>query len=66
MAEAKTVQFTPPIVVTNVDFRFVVTEQLKGVGIDPGPVLIEPMGKNTAAAVLAAYMHKRLIQRPCC
>lgn len=57
MAAAQTVQFAPPMIVTNVDFRFIVTEQLQGVGIDPGPVLIEPMGKNTAAAVLAACLY---------
>lgn len=48
--------FAAPLVVTNGDFRFVVTEQLAAVGIDPGPVLIEPVGRNTAPAVLAAAL----------
>lgn len=49
--------FAAPTVVTNSDFRFIVTEQLAGVGIDPGAILIEPEGRNTAPAVLAAALH---------
>jgi len=45
-----------PLVVTNAEFRFIVTEQLTGIGIDPGAVLIEPEGRNTAPAVLAAAL----------
>jgi len=46
--------FTPPMVLTNSDFRFIVPEQLQAIGIDPGAILIEPEGRNTAPAVLAA------------
>ncbi|WP_226783028.1 mannose-1-phosphate guanylyltransferase/mannose-6-phosphate isomerase [Oceaniglobus trochenteri] len=49
-------RFEPPMVVTNSDFRFVVTEQLLEVGIDPGPVFVEPEGRNTAPAILAAAL----------
>ena len=45
-----------PLVLTNSDFRFIVTEQLAEVGIDPGAILIEPEGRNTAPAVLAAAL----------
>ena len=38
------------------DFRFIVTEQLASIGLDPGAVLIEPEGRNTAPAVLAAAL----------
>lgn len=48
--------FTAPLVLTNSDFRFIVTEQLSAIGIDPGTVLIEPAGRNTAPAVLAAAL----------
>jgi mannose-1-phosphate guanylyltransferase/mannose-6-phosphate isomerase len=51
------IAFAPPVVVTNADFRFIVTEQLAEAGIDPGPILIEPEGRNTAPAILAAAMH---------
>ncbi len=48
--------FVAPLVVTNSEFRFIVTEQLASAGIDPGAVLIEPEGRNTAPAVLAAAL----------
>ncbi|SMH56191.1 mannose-1-phosphate guanylyltransferase/mannose-6-phosphate isomerase [Maritimibacter sp. HL-12] len=48
--------FAVPLVLTNADFRFIVTEQLGAIGIDPGAVLIEPEGRNTAPAVLAAAL----------
>ena len=46
-----------PLVLTNSDFRFIVTEQLNEAGIDPGAILIEPEGRNTAPAVLAAALY---------
>ncbi|WP_171132803.1 MULTISPECIES: mannose-1-phosphate guanylyltransferase/mannose-6-phosphate isomerase [unclassified Ruegeria] len=49
--------YAKPLILTNEAFRFVVPEQLASVGIDPGPVLIEPDGRNTAPAVLAAALH---------
>ena len=49
--------FQPPLVLTNSDFRFIVTEQLMGIGLDPGAILIEPEGRNTAPAILAAALH---------
>ena len=48
--------FAPPTVLTGAAFRFIVTEQLASAGIDPGAVLIEPEGRNTAPAVLAAAL----------
>ena len=45
-----------PIVVTNADFRFVVTQQLDAVGLVHGPMLIEPEPRNTAPAILAAAL----------
>ena len=48
--------FAAPLVLTNSDFRFIVTEQLSAAGIDPSAILIEPQGRNTAPAVLAAAL----------
>ncbi|TMM49381.1 mannose-1-phosphate guanylyltransferase/mannose-6-phosphate isomerase [Sulfitobacter sabulilitoris] len=48
--------FAAPTVLTNSDFRFIVTEQLSAMGIDPKAILIEPDGRNTAPAVLAAAL----------
>ncbi len=45
------------MILTNEAFRFVVPEQLMAIGIDPGSILIEPEGRNTAPAVLAAALH---------
>ncbi len=49
--------YANPVIVTGSDFRFIVTEQLLEVGIDPGSILIEPDARNTAPAVLAAALH---------
>jgi mannose-1-phosphate guanylyltransferase / mannose-6-phosphate isomerase len=47
-------EFAPPVVVTNSDFRFIVTEQLGAAGVLPSAVLIEPEARSTAPAILAA------------
>ncbi len=46
--------FEPHITLTNSEFRFIVSEQLNAVGIDPGPIILEPELKNTAPAILSA------------
>jgi mannose-1-phosphate guanylyltransferase / mannose-6-phosphate isomerase len=57
LVSSPAVQFDAPVTITNSDFRFIVIEQLQGAGIDPGAVLIEPEGRNTAPAVLAAAIY---------
>ena len=49
--------FGPPIVVTANPFRFIVRRQLEDVGLVPGAILIEPEGRDTGPAVLAAALH---------
>lgn len=49
--------YAAPMVLTNDAFRFIVTEQLSNIGIDPASILIEPEGRNTAPAVLAAALY---------
>ncbi|MDF3608394.1 mannose-1-phosphate guanylyltransferase/mannose-6-phosphate isomerase [Paracoccus sp. DMF-8] len=49
-------RFAAPIVMTNADFRFIVAEQLEEAGITPAAILIEPSGRNTAPAILAAAL----------
>lgn len=49
--------FAPPIVVTASDFRFIVTQQMEAVGIEPAAVLLEPAARNTGPAILAALLH---------
>jgi mannose-1-phosphate guanylyltransferase/mannose-6-phosphate isomerase len=54
------VEFQAPVVVTNLEFRFMVAEQMLEVGVEPGAVLIEPEARNTAPAVLAGALHVAL------
>ncbi len=46
--------FSAPLVLTNSDFRFIVTEQLAAMSITGSDILIEPDMKNTGPAILAA------------
>jgi mannose-1-phosphate guanylyltransferase/mannose-6-phosphate isomerase len=54
LTSSSTLDFASHITLTNSDFRFIIGDQLQEIGIDPGPILIEPEPKNTAAAILAA------------
>ncbi|WP_273490269.1 mannose-1-phosphate guanylyltransferase/mannose-6-phosphate isomerase [Roseateles chitosanitabidus] len=45
-----------PIVVGNEEHRFMVLDQLREQRIDPGAVLLEPMGRNTAPAITLAAL----------
>ena len=56
MTSSSKLDFAPHITLTNADFRFIIGEQLQEIGIDPGPILIEPEAKNTASAILAASL----------
>ena len=47
-------EFKEHTTITNTEFRFIVREQLQQIGIDSGPILVEPAAKNTAVAILAA------------
>jgi len=57
LVSSQAVQFDAPVTMTNSDFRFIVVEQLQSAGIDPGAILIEPDGRNTGPAVLAATIY---------
>ncbi len=48
--------FGAPVIITGHDFRFIVTEQLEEIGLRPAGILIEPEGRNTAPAALAAAL----------
>ena len=49
--------FAAPTVVTNSDFRFIVTEQLAQIEQSSLGILIEPEGRNTAPAVALAAIY---------
>lgn len=60
LTSSNLLEFAPQITLTNSDYRFIIGAQLQEVGIDPGPILIEPEAKNTAAAILAASIFASL------
>lgn len=51
---AGSAEVSGPIIVTSADFRFIVDEQLRQIGVGPAAILIEPDPRNTAPAILAA------------
>jgi len=46
-----------PIIICNVDHRFLVAEQCQQVDIKNPTILLEPVGRNTAPAIVAAALH---------
>lgn len=46
--------FEAPVVITNQDFRFNVAEQAREAGVALSAILLEPVARNTAAAIAAA------------
>jgi len=46
--------FAPPVIVCNAEHRFAIAEQMRAAGIAPAALLLEPMARNTAAAIAAA------------
>ena len=48
--------FGLPIVVANADHRFLIAEQLRGLGIEGSTTVLEPVGRNTAPAAAVACL----------
>lgn len=42
--------FAPPVVICNNEHRFIVGQQLRDIGLEAAAILLEPVGRNTAAA----------------
>jgi mannose-1-phosphate guanylyltransferase/mannose-1-phosphate guanylyltransferase/mannose-6-phosphate isomerase len=49
-------RFTAPIIIANEAHRFVIAEQLRAIEIGPGALVLEPFGRNTAAAAAVAAL----------
>lgn len=47
-------RYSAPIVITNAEYRFLVAEQAQEVGVELGAIVLEPVARNTAAAVAVA------------
>ena len=48
--------FYPPILICNDEHRFLIAEQLREMDIKPKLIILEPVGRNTAAAVTIASL----------
>lgn len=48
-----------PIVVCNVEHRFMVAEQLSEIGFSDAAIILEPLARNTAPALALAALHAR-------
>lgn len=46
-----------PVIVCNEEHRFLVAEQLRGIGTDTRSIILEPCGKGTAPALTLAALH---------
>ncbi|MBJ3783134.1 mannose-1-phosphate guanylyltransferase/mannose-6-phosphate isomerase [Devosia sediminis] len=57
LARVDDARYTPPVVVTNSEYRFVAGEQAAEIGCRLESVLLEPVARNTAAAIAAAAVH---------
>jgi mannose-1-phosphate guanylyltransferase len=51
--------YEAPVVITNQDFRFNVAEQAREAGVELSAILLEPVARNTAAAIAAAAFYLR-------
>src|SRR5512133_3632606 len=49
-------ELAPPFIICNEHHRFLVAEQLRQLGVQPGAILLEPVGRNTAPAVAVAAL----------
>jgi mannose-1-phosphate guanylyltransferase len=52
-------RYEAPVIVTNAEYRFLVAEQAQDLGITPAGVLLEPVARNTTAAIAAAAFYAR-------
>ena len=53
---ADAARFLPPIVLCNEEYRFIVAEQMRALGLKPDAIVLEPMARNTAPAVAVAAL----------
>ena len=53
---ADDIALAAPLVVGNGEHRFLVLEQLREIGVEPGALLLEPQGRNTAPALTLAAL----------
>ena len=47
-------EFYDPVIICNDEHRFIVAQQLSEIGVNPSAIILEPHGRNTAPAIMAA------------
>ena len=50
-----------PLVVCNEAHRFLIAEQMRGMGVTPEALILEPSGRNTAPALTLAALHMQAV-----
>jgi mannose-1-phosphate guanylyltransferase/mannose-6-phosphate isomerase len=50
-------EFAPPIVISNAAYAGLIRDQLAGIGVESGAVILEPVARNTAAVAAVAARH---------
>ncbi len=53
---ADTARFAPPVALCGDAYRFIIGEQIRGAGVTPGAIILEPEGRNTAPAAAVASL----------
>ena len=49
-------EMAPPLMVCNVEHRFMIAEQMRQIGASPRAIVLEPVGRNTAPAIAVAAL----------
>ncbi len=49
-------RFAAPLIICNDDHRFMIAEQMREIDAAPGAIVLEPVGRNTAPAVIIAAL----------
>ena len=49
-------RFAPPVALCSEAYRFIIGEQIRGAGLTPGAIILEPQGRNTAPAAAVASL----------
>lgn len=49
-------RFAAPLIVCNDEHRFIIAEQMRAIDVDPLAIVLEPVARNTAPAIVAAAL----------
>jgi mannose-1-phosphate guanylyltransferase/mannose-1-phosphate guanylyltransferase/mannose-6-phosphate isomerase len=49
-------EMAAPLMVCNVEHRFMIAEQMRQIGVEPRAIVLEPAGRNTAPAIAVAAL----------